>query len=281
MATLPKHPASLEPSAATGSPAVQDDLLTVWAIAALAFMLSIAVTEATHALVALDTIAPLGMITSAGWSSAYGNSASEIAAPFANFAAAGIFWVLLRAFKAASLRKRLFLLLGFAFNAFTATAYVGFLGLTDYGDWYSVLLGVVAWTPARVLLLIGGILAWCAAIFALGSALAHSLQATRPQRRRFRRITLQAFVSAVVIACVAAAVNRIGIQFVLLSDLPITVVAQIGLLLAPLVLRRDTSPIANPEIISRSPIWIGISAVCALAFIAVLGRGILLTGKLQ
>jgi len=276
MATLPSHPASLQPSAATDAPAVQDDRLTVWAIAALAFMISSVLTEATHAVVALRTIAPLGMMTSAGWSSAYENVASEIAAPLANLAAAVVFWLLLRAFKTASVRARLFLLLSFAFNALTATAYVGFLGLTDYGDWYSVLLGVVAWTPARLLLLIGGVLAWCAAIFVLGSALTHSMQ-----RRRFRRIMLLAFVSAVVIACVAAAVNRLGIEFVLLSDLPITVVAQVGLLLVPFVLRRSASPAANPETITRSPIWIRVSAVCALAFIAVLGRGIILTGKLQ
>jgi hypothetical protein len=220
-------------------------------------------------------------MTSAGWSSAYGSSASEIAAPLANFAAAAIFWLLLRAFKAGSPRTRLFLLLSFAFNAFTATAYAGFLGLTDYGDWYSVLLGVVPWTQARILLLIGGILAWCAAILAIGSALTQFLHAARPQRRRLRRISLQAFVSAVVIACAAAAFNRIGIQFVLLSDLPITVVAQVGLLLVPFALRRDTSPTADPDAITRSPIWIGISAACALAFIAVLGRGIILSGDLQ
>lgn len=281
MATLPKHPASLQPSAATGLPAVQDDQLTVWAIAAVAFMISSVLTEVTHALVALRTIAPLGMMTSAGWSSAYENAASEIAAPLINVAAAVVFWLLLRACKAASVRARLFLLLSFAFNAFTGTAYVGFLGLTDYGDWYSVLLGVAAWTPARILLLIGGVLAWCAAIFILGSALTHSMQATRPQRRRFRRIMLLAFVSAVVIACVAAAVNRLGIEFVLLSDLPITVVAQVAFLLVPFVLRRNASPAANPETITRGPIWIGISAACALAFIALLGRGIILTGKLQ
>ncbi len=281
MATLPNHPVSLRPSAASGSAAVQDDRLTVWAIAALAFMISSVLTEATHAVVALRTIAPLGMMTSAGWSSAYENAASEIAAPLINVAAAVVFWLLLRACKAASVRARLFLLLSCAFNAFTGTAFIGFLGLTDYGDWYSVLLGVAAWTPARILLLIGGVLAWCAAIFILGSALTHSMQATRAQRRRVRRISLQAFVSAAVIACVAAAVNRLGIQFVLLSDLPITVVAQVGLLLVPFVLRRNTSPAANPETITRSPMWIRLSTVCALAFIAVLGRGIILTGKLQ
>lgn len=281
MATLPNHPVSLEPSAATGSPSVQDDWLTVWAIAALAFILSSVLAEATHALVALYTIAPLGMMTSAGWSSAYGSSASEIAAPIANLAAAAIFWLVLRLFKAASLRTRLFLLLAFAFNAFTGTAYIGFLGLTDYGDWYSVLLGATSWTSVRILLLVSGILAWCAAILALGSAISQSLQATRAQRRRVRRISLQAFVSAAVIACVAAAVNRLGIQFVLLSDLPITIVAQIGLLLTPFALRRNISPAARPGAITRSSIWIGISAASALTFIAVLGRGIILTGKLQ
>jgi hypothetical protein len=281
MATLPNHPVSLQPSAASGSAAVQDDRLTVWAIAALAFMISSVLTEATHAVVALCTIAPLGMITSAGWSSAYGGSASEIAAPIANLAAAAIFWLVLRLFKAASLRTRLFLLLAFAFNAFTGTAYIGFLGLTDYGDWYSVLLGVTPWTSVRILLLVSGILAWCAAILALGSAISQSLQATRAQRRRVRRISLLAFISAVLIACVAAAVNRLGIQFVLLSDLPITIVAQVGLLLTPFALRRNISPAANPETITRSPMWIELSAVCALAFIAVLGRGIILTGKLQ
>lgn len=281
MATLPNHPASLEPSAATGLPSVQDDRLTVWAIAVVAFILSSMLAEATHAFVALHTIAPLGMMTSAGWSSAYGSSASETAAPIANLAAAAIFWVVLRLFEAASLRTRLFLLLGFAFNAFTGTAYIGFLGLTDYGDWYSVLLRTSSWTSVRVLLLVSGIVAWGAAILAVGSANSASLQATRAQRRRVRRISLQAFVSAAVIACVAAAVNRLGIQFVLLSDLPITIVAQIGLLLAPFVLHSKISPEASPETITRGPIWIGISAAFALAFIAVFGRGIILTGKLQ
>ncbi|HEX4067936.1 MAG TPA: hypothetical protein VHZ09_18090 [Acidobacteriaceae bacterium] len=282
MTTTSSQSAPRPVSAAGDAPSpATDDFLTVVSIAALAFVITDALQQALgHAVPALLTISPFGLLTAAGWSSAYDNTFIDAGGAIVNFAAAGLFWILLAAAKPRSPRTRLLLVLGCAFNLLAGTGYLVFAALTDFGDWYSLLRGFTAWSPLRILLFTLGAVLWIAALFVIASLIARSFGILRSHRRRLRRLTFLAWLAAVVLACASSAMNLIGVRFVLLSDFPATVFAQIGLLFVPLCLRNRQSD-SSPQPIARSWTWFAVSAVLTAFFIAVLGRGIALHGKLQ
>jgi hypothetical protein len=282
MTTASPQSAPRPVSAAGDAPSpATDDLLTVVSIAALAFVLTDTLQQALgHALPALLTISPFGILTAAGWSSAYDNIFIDAGGAIVNFAAAGLFWILLATAKPRSPRTRLLLVLGCAFNLLAGTGYLIFAGLTDYGDWYSLLRGLAALSPLRILLFVIGTGLWIAALFAIAALMARSFGIQRSDRARLRRLAFFSWLAMVALACASSAVNLLGIRFVLLSDFPAIAFAQIGLLFVPLCLRNRQSN-AHPQPIARSWTWFAISAVLAVAFIAVLGRGIALHGKLQ
>lgn len=283
MTTTSSQPARRPVSTAADAPsaAATDDLITVVSIAALAFVITDTLQQALgHAVPALLTISPFGLLTAAGWSSAYDNTFIDAGGVIVNFAVAGLFWIFLAAARPRSPRTRLLLVLGCAFNLLAGTGYLVFAGLTDFGDWYSLLRGFAAWSPIRILLFALGAILWIAALFAIASLIARGFGILRSHRRRLRRLTFLAWLAAVALACASSAVNLIGIRFVLLSDFPATVFAQIGLLFVPFCLRNRQSS-AGPQPIARSWTWFAVSAVLTAFFIAFLGRGIALHGKLQ
>jgi len=257
-----------------------DDRLTVASIALLAFVLTDVFQQTVgHALPALVTISPFGMLTAAGWSSAYDNRLIDSGGMLANFATALLAVLGLMLMKRSAPRASFFLALVCAFSLFAGAGYLVFAGLTDFGDWYSLLQGHSSWDPLRIVLLLSGALLWIASLFIVGSWLRRR-SGPGSQRRRVASLTFVAWLSLVVLAAVAAAVNRLGIRFILLSDFPATVFAQIGLLFVPLCIARGSSRAQDlSEPITRSWSWIAASAVTTSAFLAVLGRGIALHGN--
>lgn len=276
---LPQNANPSADLAETPQPAA-DDGLTIGSIALIAFLVADTLQQGLgHALPALLTISPFGMLTAAGWSSAYDNSFIDAGGAAVNFAVALLAGLALLVWKRSSPHPRLLLLLICAFSLFAGSGYLVFAGVTGFGDWYSLLQGQASWTTLRSLLLAAGALLWIASLFIVGSLLARRLGALRSDRRRLFRLAFLSWLSAVVLACVSAAVNRIGIKFVLLSDFPATVCAQIGLLFVPFCIPRRQP--ANPQPVTRSWSWIAVSAILTLAFVVLLGRGIALHGKLQ
>lgn len=263
-----------QPSAVSSVlPPLHDHLPTVGAIGVLAFILSNLLHEALgHAAVALLTVSPFGMLTSAGWASAYDNTLAEIAGSLINLAAAALLCLLLRNRTAASAHIRLFLLLACAFTLLSGTGCLGIFGLTDYGDWYSVFTHSIHWTVPCILLSVFGVAGWCGAVVLLGR------RALAPWGRpRALRLLFCAWLFAVAVASVAASANRLGPKFVLLADFPITMLALLGLLLVPFFVPRRASSAARPPAVTRSWPWIGISAFFAAAFVLTLGRGLTLS----
>lgn len=248
----------------------QDDWITVCALSVLAFILTDVLFEALgHACLGLLTISPMGMLSSSGWSSSYDNAWIDAGGALVTLAASVLLWLLFRVFRRASPATRLFLLLAFAFNLLIGAGYLFFAGLTDFGDWYLIVRGLGGWTAERIALAVGGAAIYAAGLFGIASALA-----SLAERRRMARLTLAAWLSAVIIASFAAGMNSLGIRYVLLSDFPIMMASSAGLLFVPLFAPREA--LAAGEPIRRSWTWIGVSALLALAFLLLLGKGILL-----
>jgi hypothetical protein len=278
---IPQHAAARPDTASP--PRDSDDLLTVAGIACLAFLITDTLQQGLgHALPALLTISPFGMLTAAGWSSAYDNSSIDALGCLVNLSAGLIALLALVAWKRGAPRGRLLLLLVSAFSLFAGSGYLVFAGLTNFGDWYSLVQGFAAPNLLRGLLLVAGALVWIATLFVAGSLLRRQFGALRSDRGRAVRVAFSSWLAAVVLAAIAGAVNRMGLRFVVFSDYPATVLALVGVLLVPLRIHGQPGRGAGPaEAIRRSWAWIAVSVVLSIAFVVVLGRGILLHGNVQ
>lgn len=260
-----------------------DDLLTVAAIACLAFLLTDTLQQALgHALPALLTVSPFGVLTAAGWSSAYDNRFIDTGGCLVNFLVAPLAAAAIVACRNAAPRARLLLLLVCAFNLLAGSGYLIFAGATDFGDWYSTLQRLAPQNVLRILLLLGGALLWFASLFVAGSLFGRQFGISRLERTRAAHLTFCAWLAVPLLGGITAAVNRIGLKFVLLSDFPATTLAQTGLLFIPLCFHgRPADDAAATSSIRRSWIWIAVSAALTAAFVLVLGRGLTLQGKVQ
>lgn len=227
-----------------------------------------------HACFALATVAPSGLLTTVAWSSAYDSKLVDAAGTLVNLAAACVFWLLLRACKNASPQMRLFLLLCCAFNLFTGTGYFLFSGITNFGDWAEVIQGLHPYMLWRVGLIVVGVLAYWGAVVAIGTGLVRYVGVPRTDGRRNWTICLVSYFSAIVISCLGGLMNPLGLQYVLVSAIPATAGADCGLLWMRYYIPRSTVPERGTDPISRSVIWNVVSAIAALVFIFVLGRGL-------
>lgn len=255
--------------------AQQDDRLTVCALAALAFMLSDVLHEGLgHACVALATVAPAGLLTTVAWSSSYDSKLVDAGGTLVNLAAAGVFWLLLREWRGASAPTRLFLWFGCALNLFTGTGYFFFSGVTNFGDWAGVIDGFEPHWVWRTGLIVVGVLAYWGAMIAIGAGLVRYVGVARGNSKRFWALCFWSYLSAIAISTLGGLMNPIGLKYVLLSALPATAGADCGLLWLRYYVPKLTVPERSSDPVGSSRLWIGASAVAALAFIFVLGRGI-------
>jgi hypothetical protein len=252
-----------------------DDPVTVCAIAALAFMLGDVLHEGLgHACLALLTVAPQGIISTVAWSSAYDSKLVDAGGTLVNLLAGGVFWLLLKSVKLGSAHLRLFLLLCCAFNLFTGTGYFFFSGVTNFGDWAGVIQGLHPYMLWRIGLIVVGVLAYWGAMIVIGSALVRYQGVTLTEPRRYWRLTLCCYFSAIAISTLGGLMNPVGLKYVLLSALPATAGADCGLLWMRYYIPRSVVPERSGDPILRNWLWIGTGSVFALAFIFILGRGI-------
>jgi hypothetical protein len=266
--------AALEPER---SPLPADDVLTICAISGLAAILANLLHEGVgHGLTALLTGAHSGLLTTVAWSSAFDSRLVEAGGTLVNLAAGLIFWFALRSARGASMPTRYFLLIGCAFNLLSGTGYFFFSGVTDFGDWASVISDLYPHWLWRVLLVALGGASYYAAVRVVGVSLVRYGGVPLERPRRLRRLTTIPYFSAIFLLSMAALLNPLGIQLLWQSALPATAGGQSGLLWLQYYIPRGTEPQRPPEPLSRNYVWVGVAVVLAFPYVAVLGRGITL-----
>lgn len=254
-----------------------DDAPTVCAISLVAAILSNLVHEGLgHGVTALLTGAKSGLLTTVAWSSDFDSRLVAAGGSLANLAAGVVFWIALRSARGSSVRWRLFLLIGLAFNLFAATGYFFFSGVTNFGDWAQVIAGLHAHWLWQALLVIVGVASYFGAVLVVGIGLVRNVGVPRNDSRRLRKLTFIAYFSAIFLVCTAGLLNPIGIQLVWQSALPATAGAKSGLLWLRYYIPKGTVAERRPDGIERSYAWMTVAAGLSLVFIFVLGRGIVL-----
>jgi len=252
-----------------------DDVLTIVAISIIAGILCNVLHEGIgHGLTALLSGAKSGILTTVAWSSAHDSRLVAAGGTLVNLAAGAIVWLVLRKSASLSVSMRYFLLISFAFNLFTGTGYFFFSGVTDFGDWAAVIQGLHPHWAWRMLLAVGGAIAYFIAVRLVGNALVRYLGVPRAQQKRLRRLTLVPYLSAIALASAAGVLNPLGLQLVWQSALPATAGGQSGLLWLQYYIPRGARPIQEADTLSRSSTWIITSAIVAVAYVTILGRGV-------
>jgi hypothetical protein len=254
-----------------------DDTLTIIAISVLAGIVANVLHEGVgHGLTALLTGAKSGVLTTVAWSGASDTRLVAAGGTLVNLAAALLFWLALRSVKLASMPMRYFLLIACAFNLFTGTGYFLFSGITNFGDWAAVISGLPPHWVWRTLLVIVGAASYFLAALVVGIGLVRYVGIPPQQQGRLRKLTIVPYFSGILLASAAGLLNPLGIQLLWQSALPATAGGQSGLLWLQYCIPRGTGPWRTGELLARRSLWVGVSAVSALVYVVVLGRGITL-----
>ncbi len=230
-----------------------------------------------HAALALVTGTHSGVLSTVAWSSAHDSRLVAAGGTVVNLLAGIAFWIALRSAGRAGIHVRLFLLFCCAFNLFAGTGYFFFSGVTNFGDWALVIAGIEPHWLWRTLLIVVGIASYYGAVLLAGTALVEYVGIRRTPHRRLVKVSVTGYVSAVVLAAVAALPNPAGIGLMWQSALPASAGANSALFWWQHYIPKGVRPQHDPEPIARSYGWIILAAALAAIFVAVLGRGITLT----
>ena len=178
-------------------------------------------------------------------------------------------------------RFRHFLVLVAAFNLFFAFGYPAYSGIARFGDWAAVISGLKPQWFWRVLLVMISVVGYYASMRLLARPLAPfagdaaAPSGAIPDRARMGRITRIPYFAAMVLACLAGALNPNGWMTMLTAGLP-AAAAAFGLTqmdhFVDSVPEKDALEIAAP--LQRSWIWIMAAVIVLIFFVGVLGPGI-------
>jgi len=257
---------------------IRDDAVTVSAISLLAWMIaSISHEGLGHALTALLTGTPSGVLSTMAWDSPYGATRLVASAgTLVNLTEALVFWLALRGARKASPLTRLFLFAGCAFNLLTGSGYFFFSGVSNFGDWAQVVAGLHPHWMWMVLLTVTGAIAYYASLRALGAALVRYMGIPREEKPRLKQLTWNLYFSVLVLSVAAGLMNPLGIKVVLESAVAAAAGGNAGLLWLRYYVPRGTVPQRSGDGVARGYAWIAAAAVILVPYIFVLGRGITL-----
>lgn len=253
----------------------KDDRLTLIAISALAGFLGDVLHEGLgHGVTAwlsgahhmtLSTVA-LESDIDTRWISANGT--------LVNLLFGAIVWFLLQKPERYKPATRYFLVLALAGNLFAGTGYFLFSGVTNFGDWATVIHGLQPHWMWRVGLVVVGVVAYYASMLLVGTKLA-AFRGEDRKSNRLRDVCWTPYFTDGTLAGLAGLFNPAGLFYIVVSALPSTLGANAGLLALPGIMRR-WRPEGQEQAgtVRRSIGWIVAGAVASLIFIFVLGRGI-------
>jgi len=176
---------------------------------------------------------------------------------------------------------RYFLVLVAAFNLFFAFGYPAYSGIAGFGDWAAVISG---WEPQwlwRVLLVQVSVVGYYGSMRLLARPLAPfaktvGVPTTKPlDEARFRRLTTIPYIAAMIVACLAGALNPNGWHTMLTAGLP-AAAAAFGLT----QIDHFVDSVSNPSLLEavepvrRNLFWILAATAVLIFFVGVLGPGI-------
>lgn len=190
-----------------------------------------------------------------------------------NLIAGAILWLFLRRGSRYKPATRYFLVMAMAGNLMAGTGYFFFSGITNFGDWARVILGLHPYWIWRLGLIVIGAASYYAVTILTATELRPFLNPL--DRPRLRRLTWIPYFTDGVLATIAGLLNPAGAFYVIASAVPSTLGAKTGLFVEPFVMHgwklRGDGPVAP---IGRSFAWITCSAIACVFYIFVLGRGI-------
>jgi hypothetical protein len=176
---------------------------------------------------------------------------------------------------------RYFLWLLMTFNLLDAAGYFLYSGIGNIGDWAYVIHGYQPTWAWRVgLTLLGAATYWWFVLIALRE-LQPLLSIDQEQRLRLaRRLLFTSYFTNGVLLTLAGLFNPIGMFLVAISAMAASFGGCSGLLWMGSLLRGSNIPPPSQDgrPITRSSAWIVTAAIIAIMFIAILGRGVRLSG---
>ena len=174
-----------------------------------------------------------------------------------------------------------FLVLVAAFNLFFAFGYPAYSAVAQFGDWAAVISGLEPQWLWRALLVVVAVVGYYASMKLIGRAITPFAQTSavpgeaRTDKARLARITLIPYVAAMILACMAAALNPRGLLTMLTAGLP-AAGASFGLTQMDHFLGAASSHPSHEVIkpMQRSLPWIIAAVVVLIVFVGVLGPGV-------
>ena len=262
-----------------------DDLLTVAAIAMLAFIFADVAHEGLgHGLGFYFAGGKSSLLTTTRlivWTTLPDPQwrVFDLGGPAGNMAAALLARLGLRLFRTRPVHLRFFLWLVMAFSLFWAFGYLIFCGVTGRGDWMALIDGSRFLTVGRVLFVVLGIVLYRLSIRLLVNELLwivprHSINA----KARVARLIPLSYLFGGLIACSGAILDPRGAIEVLRSGALSSFGAAVGLLAVPVIFARSPEKLADPAEapITRHLAWILAAAAASIYYIWILGPGILM-----
>jgi hypothetical protein len=131
----------------------------------------------------------------------------EAAGPGVQFGAGLLAWLLLHRLPPEAIRLRFFFWLYMVFNLFVSSGYVGFSGISDFGDAAVIIAGLKPNILWRLVLVLLGAGVYYLSMRVAASELQRLVGSTDGRRSVFRLVWIP-YVTAGVFACCAAALNR-------------------------------------------------------------------------
>ena len=131
----------------------------------------------------------------------------EAAGPGVQFGAGLLAWLLLHRLPPEAIRLRFFFWLYMVFNLFVSSGYVGFSGISDFGDAAVIIAGLKPHILWRLVLVLLGAGVYYLSMRVAASELQRLVGSTDGRRSVFRLVWIP-YVTAGVFACCAAALNR-------------------------------------------------------------------------
>ena len=182
---------------------------------------------------------------------------------------------LLRTWRTAQPALRCFLWLFMCVNLFLAATYITVAPIIKYGDSYYLIYNLpnqFIWRSA--ILLAGAVICWLS--FRLCRAELGRLIGCggRAARSVAWELIAPAYVAGGVVTVTSGLFSQIPVKWAQLQAAGGTFGLTIWLLLLPLSIPEEPSPVEHPFVVPRSVGWIVAGALVALTFIGVLGPGI-------